>query len=157
MGKIVAYAAGCWDLFHIGHLRYLKKAKALCDVLVVSVNTDEMIVTYKGEPPVIPYKQRREIVQSLRCVDIVIPHISLEDTTGFDEYGINTKVIGPEFGQHSGQRRVLSKHRKAGIEIVMVSRTPNISTTIIKEAIREGKNVTEYLVSADLGSGRLPR
>lgn len=157
MGLVIAYASGCWDLFHVGHLRYLERAKRLCDILVVSINTDEMIMEYKGEPPIIPYKQRWEIIESLRCVDIVIPHTSLEDTTGFDEYGISMKIIGPEFGQHAGQRRVLSEHHKEGIRIVTLSRTPNISTTGIKEAIREGKSVMDNYNDSSPNSSRLWR
>jgi len=156
VGQVVAYASGCWDLFHFGHLRYLQRAKDLCDILVVGINTDEMIVSYKGMPPVVPYEQRWFIVESLDCVDIVVPHLSLEDTTGFAEHGVSIRIVGPEFGVVEGQRRMIQQHKEQGIRLITLSRTPNITTTIIKEAIRENKTVADYLISANLGSGRLP-
>lgn len=138
--KAVGYISGTWDLLHIGHIRVLGRAKALCDVLVVGVTPDE---TSHKDRSSIPYKQRWEIIKSLRCVDAIVPHTSFEDTACFDKYGINMRIIGPEFGRYAGQRRALSKHREAGIKIVVLSRTPNISTTLIKEAICESKSVID--------------
>lgn len=156
MGKIVAYVSGSWDLFHIGHLRYLQRAKELCDILVVGINTDEMIASYKDGPPVIPYEQRWAIVKSLSCVDVVVPHLSLEDTTGFKEHGVSIRVISTDFEAVEKRKEVKRQHKEQGIALVRLNRTPNISTTIIKEAIREGKSIANYLASANSGSGRLP-
>lgn len=150
----VGYISGIWDLLHIGHIRVLERAKTLCDVLVVGVFLDK--IGHKDKPS-IPYIQRREMLESLRCVDVVVPHASFEDTDCFDEYGVNVRIIGPEFGRYAGQNRVLLEHHKAGIKVVMLPRTPNISVTLIKEVIREGTSITDTCDDSSPGSGELWR
>jgi rfaE bifunctional protein nucleotidyltransferase chain/domain len=72
-GKTVALANGIFDLFHVGHLRYLEGAKALADVLVVAVNSDESTRRNKGPGrPIVPQGERAEIVAALACVDHVL-------------------------------------------------------------------------------------
>lgn len=76
-GKTIAMANGIFDLFHVGHLRYLEGAKAEADLLVVAVNSDVSTKLNKGPTrPVIPEAERAEIVAALRCVD----HVVLFDT-----------------------------------------------------------------------------
>lgn len=71
-GTTVVLANGCFDLFHVGHARYLAGAKALGDLLIVAVNSDEQARLLKGEGrPVMPENERAELVASLRCVDLV--------------------------------------------------------------------------------------
>ena len=64
--KIIGFANGCYDLFHIGHLNLLKKCKEYCDYLVVGVNTDEYIKEYKNKTPIIPLEERIEIIKSIK-------------------------------------------------------------------------------------------
>ena len=72
-GKRIVFTNGCFDLFHIGHLRYLEKAKALGDFLVVGVNSDSSVQRLKGpERPILPLAERMEILSGLECVDYVI-------------------------------------------------------------------------------------
>jgi rfaE bifunctional protein nucleotidyltransferase chain/domain len=71
-GRTIVLANGCFDLFHVGHVRYLAGAKELGDVLVVGVNSDKQASILKGAGrPVFPQKERAELVSSLRCVDLV--------------------------------------------------------------------------------------
>lgn len=133
--KNAVFISGTWDLFHIGHLRILQKAKSLGDYLVVGVVTDEFAQTYK-EKPVILYKQRREIVNGLECVDVVIPHPYANYVGMIEDYNITIRVVGPEFGILAGQREFLEFARTHGLKVVVIPRTPDISTTIIKRRIR---------------------
>jgi len=72
-GKTVAMANGVFDLFHVGHVRYLQASKELADVLVVAVNSDASTRAYKGpERPIVPEAERAEIVAALACVDHVV-------------------------------------------------------------------------------------
>lgn len=72
-GRSVALANGVFDLFHVGHLRYLQGAKALGDVLVVAVNSDASTRAYKGPSrPIVPEAERAEIVAALACTDLVV-------------------------------------------------------------------------------------
>jgi len=71
-GKTIVLANGCFDLLHVGHLRYLEGAKELRDVLVVGINSDEQTRRLKGEGrPFIPENERAELIAALRCVDLV--------------------------------------------------------------------------------------
>ncbi len=72
-GKRIVFTNGCFDLLHAGHLRYLEKAKALGDLLVVGVNSDSSVQRLKGpERPILPLADRMEILSGLECVDYVI-------------------------------------------------------------------------------------
>jgi len=72
-GKRVVFTNGCFDLLHIGHLRYLERAKALGDILVVGINSDSSVRRLKGpKRPILPLVERMEILSGLRCVDFVI-------------------------------------------------------------------------------------
>ena len=90
-GKKIVLANGCFDLFHVGHVRYLSAAKELGDILVVGVNSDEQARLLKGEGrPVMPAAERAELVSSLRSVDVV---------TIFDEPTVEEliRAIRPDF------------------------------------------------------------
>jgi len=72
-GKTIVFTNGCFDLLHIGHTRYLQKAKSLGDVLIVAINSDDSVKKIKGETrPIIPQNERSEIIASLECVNYVI-------------------------------------------------------------------------------------
>ena len=70
--KIRVFTSGSFDLFHIGHLNLIKNAKRRCDYLIVGVNTDELVESYKNKRPIVPLEERAEIVRSIKYVDEVI-------------------------------------------------------------------------------------
>jgi D-beta-D-heptose 7-phosphate kinase / D-beta-D-heptose 1-phosphate adenosyltransferase len=71
-GKRVVFTNGCFDLLHVGHLRYLEKARSLGDLLVVGVNSDSSVQSLKGpKRPILPLEERMEILSGLKCVDYV--------------------------------------------------------------------------------------
>ena len=73
-GKRVVFTNGCFDLLHVGHLRYLEKARSLGDILVVGVNSDQSVQRLKGpRRPILPLEERMEILSGLECVDYVVP------------------------------------------------------------------------------------
>jgi rfaE bifunctional protein nucleotidyltransferase chain/domain len=72
-GRRVVFTNGCFDLLHVGHIRYLERAKRLGDLLIVAVNTDRSVRRIKGpHRPVVPQAQRAEVVAALGCVDYVV-------------------------------------------------------------------------------------
>ena len=73
MSKIIGYTTGVYDMFHIGHLNVIRRAKEQCDYLIVGVSTDELVQKEKNKTPVIPYEERAAIVAALRYVDEVVP------------------------------------------------------------------------------------
>ena len=70
-GRRIVFTNGCFDIIHIGHIRYLKEAKALGDVLVVGLNSDKSVSIIKPDRPVTPQNQRAEILSSIEMVDYV--------------------------------------------------------------------------------------
>ena len=69
--RTVVYTSGTFDMLHINHLKMIEYARALGDILIVGVNTDELVASYKSEP-IIPFEERAEIVQSIEFVDLVV-------------------------------------------------------------------------------------
>ena len=88
---------GTFDLFHIGHVKLLQRAKKYGDKLIVAVSTDNFN-SIKGKKIIIPYKQRAEILRNIKCVDLVIPEKSWEQKINdIKKYNIDTFVIGADW------------------------------------------------------------
>lgn len=126
MRRVLTY--GTFDLFHHGHVRLLKRAKALGDYLVVAVSTDEFNAG-KGKTSFHDYETRKEVVEAIRYVDLVIPEKSweqkLDDVRRFE---IDVVAMGDDWAD-SDKFDYLKEH----CELVFLSRTEGISTTDIKE------------------------
>ena len=73
-GKTIVYTSGTFDMLHINHLRMLEYARSLGDILIVGVNTDELVIEHKSEP-IIPFEERIALVRALKGPDVVIPGI----------------------------------------------------------------------------------
>jgi len=72
-GRRIVFANGCFDILHVGHVRYLQGAAAEGDVLVVAVNTDASYVKNRGQRPIVPERERYEMIAAIGCVDYVVP------------------------------------------------------------------------------------
>lgn len=97
MKKIIGYTTGVFDLFHIGHLNILKRAKENCDELIVGVNTDELVLSYKSKSPIIPFKDRIEIIRSLKCVDKVLPVINRDKISQYLDIKYDILFVGDDW------------------------------------------------------------
>jgi glycerol-3-phosphate cytidylyltransferase len=121
---------GTFDVFHVGHLRLLERAKAHGDYLVVGVSTDELNLAKKGRPPVYPQEERKEIVGALKCVDEVFYENSLELKGEYiRQFGADILVMGDDWKGKFDDYQTLCK-------IIYLTRTPAISTTEVIEKIR---------------------
>lgn len=99
MGKVIGYTQGTYDMFHIGHLNLIKNAKRRCDYLIVGVNTDELVESYKQKRPIVPLEERAEIVRAIKYVDEVIITNTLDKKVIWDKirFGeIYTEILGRE-------------------------------------------------------------
>lgn len=125
MKRIITY--GTFDLLHYGHINLLKRAKQLGDYLIVAVSTDEFNWNEKHKKCYFTYEQRKALVEAVRYVDLVIPEENWEQKkSDVREYHVDTFVIGDDW---AGKFDFLEAE---GVEVVYLSRTPEISTTQIK-------------------------
>lgn len=128
MIRVVTF--GTFDVFHIGHLRILERAKSMGDVLLVGVSTDQMNLDKKGCLPVYSEQERMEIIQSLRCVDTVFREESLALKRSYlQEKKADVLVMGDDWAGKFDEFQDIC-------EVKYLPRTPSVSTTVIIEKIR---------------------
>ena len=129
MKRVITY--GTFDLLHYGHINLLKRAKALGDYLIVAISTDEFN-HLKGKESYFKYDQRKVMVESMRYVDLVIPETCWEQKeSDVIKYNVDVFVIGDDW---KGKFDFL---KKSGIEVIYLPRTPEISTTAIKNNLKK--------------------
>lgn len=127
-GKKIVITYGTFDMFHIGHLNLLKRAKELGDYLIVAVSTDEFN-ELKGKKTLFPYEHRVEIIRSLKYVDLVIPETCWEQKIeDVKKYNVDIFVIGEDW---KGKFDFLKEY----CEVVYLPRTKGISTTQLKKSL----------------------
>ena len=126
--KIVGYTTGVFDMFHVGHLNILRRAKEQCDYLIVGVSTDELVASYKN-PPIIPFEERIAIIKALKYPDIVIPQKTLDHTEAVKKMNIDVFVVGDDW---VGKYDYL---KELGVTVFYFPRGEGASTTEIKKTI----------------------
>ena len=94
--KTIVFTSGTFDMFHYNHLRMINYARALADILIVGVSTDELVMSYKDKP-VIPFQERLQIIEALKTPDIVIPQHTLDHTEIVQKLNIDAFVVGDDW------------------------------------------------------------
>ena len=129
MSKKTIITYGTFDLFHIGHLKLLQNLKALGDEHIVAVSTDEFN-SLKEKKTIIPYEQRKEIVENIKCVDFVIPENNWEQKIlDIKKYNVDIFAIGKDW---EGKFDFLKEYCK----VVYLDRTKDISSTQLKKTLK---------------------
>ena len=125
MKRVITY--GTFDLLHYGHINLLRRAKEYGDYLIVGLSTDDFNKE-KGKESYFNYDERRQLLESCRYVDLVIPEYSWDQKReDCNRYWVDTLVMGDDW---EGKFDFL---KQEGVEVVYLPRTPEISTTKIKE------------------------
>ena len=138
MGKpIVGFTSGVFDMFHIGHLNILRRAKEQCDYLIVGVSTDETVQSYKHKIPVIPFEQRAAIVGALKCVDHVVPQKTIDKMEMWKSKHFDVMFHGDEWRGTDLYNRYEEEFEKVGVRIVYLPHTEGISSSILREKIKK--------------------
>lgn len=137
MGKKykIGYTTGVFDLFHVGHLNILKRAKELCDYLIVGVSTDELVKEYKHKTPVIPFEERKEIVSAIKYVDEVYTQKNMNKFEAWEDLHFNVIFHGDDWKNSDLYKENEKKLNEVGVECVYFPYTKNISSTILKEKL----------------------
>lgn len=132
MRKVITY--GTFDMLHYGHINLLRRAKAQGDYLIVALSTDEFNLKEKNKKSYFSYDERKLILEAIRYVDEVIPEESWEQKkTDIHKYGIDVFVIGNDW---EGKFDFL---KDEGADVVYLERTPEISTTMIKDDLKKNE------------------
>lgn len=132
---IIGYTTGVFDLFHIGHLNILQRAKAQCDYLIVGVSTDELVTQYKHKKPVISYEERSRIVEAIRYVDKVVPQVNRNKLEAWEQLGFHKMFVGDDWKGSALFNEMEEKFRPLGVEIVYFPYTNGTSSTFLKEVL----------------------
>ncbi|MBR5237796.1 MAG: adenylyltransferase/cytidyltransferase family protein [Paludibacteraceae bacterium] len=132
----IGYTTGVYDLFHIGHLNLLRKAKAQCDYLIVGVSTDEL-VSYKHKQAVIPFEERKEIVGSIKYVDEVVTQENMNKMEAWEKYHFNVMFVGDDWKGTDKWNKIETDLNAVGAEVVYFPYTKGTSSTLINETLHK--------------------
>jgi choline-phosphate cytidylyltransferase/glycerol-3-phosphate cytidylyltransferase len=128
--KTVVYTSGTFDMLHYNHLKMIEYARALGDILIVGVNTDELVMSYKSEP-IIPFEERIALMKALKYPDIVIPQNSLDHRDKVQKLNFDIFVVGDDW---AGKFDYL---KKLGVSVVYFPYGKGISSSSLKQKIYE--------------------
>ncbi|MCH8479583.1 MAG: adenylyltransferase/cytidyltransferase family protein [Wenzhouxiangella sp.] len=131
---VIGYTTGVYDLFHVGHVRILRNARALCDKLVVGVSTDEL-VGYKHKRSVIPFDERIEIVRACRFVDVAVPQENMDKLDAYDRYKFSIMFVGDDWYKTDKWKEIEHELSERGVRIVYFPYTKTTSSTLINATL----------------------
>lgn len=134
--KIIGYTTGVYDMFHIGHLNVIRKAKEQCDYLIVGISTDELAEKEKHKTPVIPYEERIAIVSALKYVDQVVPQSDIDKVAAWKRYHFNKLFVGSDWEGTPRWKVYEEEFRTLGVSIIYLPYTDGISSTKLTSVIK---------------------
>ena len=130
---VIGYTTGVYDMFHIGHLNILKRAKAECDYLIVGVSTDELVMQEKNKTPIIPFEDRCAIVEAIKYVDMVVPQLDKNKFAAWERYHFNKMFVGSDWKNTPQWDAYEEQFNPVGVEIIYLDHTDGISSTILRD------------------------
>ncbi len=134
---IIGYTTGVFDMFHIGHLNIIKRAKEQCDFLIVGVSTDELVQKDKNKTPIIPFCDRCAIVEALKYVDKVVPQEDKNKFAAWEKYGFQKMFVGSDWQGTPQWAKFEEQFAPVGVEIVYLDHTDGISSTILRDRLNK--------------------
>jgi glycerol-3-phosphate cytidylyltransferase len=139
MSEKIGYTTGVFDLFHIGHLNLLRKAREKCDYLIVGVTTDEL-VSYKHKKAVIPFEERMKIVEAIRYVDQVVPQSDMNKFEAWERLKFDVMFVGDDWKGHPKWSEFEKQFSRVGVEITYFPYTKGTSSSLINETLLKIRN-----------------
>jgi glycerol-3-phosphate cytidylyltransferase len=134
---IVGYIAGVFDLFHIGHLNILRRAKERCDYLIVGVNTDELVRSYKNKSPVIPLEERLAVFESIKYYDMVVAQEIRDKVAAWNKHPFDILFSGDDWRGNILYEEAEKKLREENVRVVYLPYTQGVSSTLRRKQLRE--------------------
>ena len=132
----VGYTTGVFDLFHIGHLNILRRAKEQCDYLIVGVSTDECVRTYKNKTPVIAFEQRMAIVEAIKYVDAVVPQETMNKMEAWEKLKFAALFHGSDWQNSDMYNKIIAEFASVGVDVVFLPHTDGISSSDISNKLK---------------------
>jgi glycerol-3-phosphate cytidylyltransferase len=132
---VLGYAPGAYDMFHIGHLNILKRARLECERLVVGVVSDEVVLAAKGKSPIVPFEERLEIVRSIRYVDDAVPDLHVDKFDSWQELRFDVLFKGDDWRGTERGVKLEGRLGAVGARIVYFPYTIHTSSTALRKMI----------------------
>ena len=131
----IGYSSGVFDMFHVGHLNILQRAKEKCEYLIVGVSTDEVVISYKHKTPIIPFQDRMAIVKAIRYVDEVVPQDTMDKMKMWNKVHFDVMFHGDEWKGTPLYNKYEEEFDRIGVKIGYLSHTEGISSTILRDKL----------------------
>ena len=135
--KIIGYTTGVFDMFHIGHLEILRKAKEHCDYLIVGVSSDALVESYKDKRPIIPFQDRFEIVKSIKFVDSVVTQSHRDKLKQFQEINYDILFVGDDWKGSEIFNELENSLKQNNAKIIYFEYTKNVSSTKFSNILKD--------------------
>lgn len=139
----IGYAAGAFDLFHVGHLNLLRTAKSQCDYLIAGVVADDMLKLNKGITPVISLDERLEIVRNISFVDRAVAEVTPSKLDAWRELGFDVIFKGDDWQGTAKGEQLERDFAAVGVEVVYLPYTQSTSSTALRIALRNINQLAE--------------
>lgn len=131
----IGYTTGVFDMFHIGHLNILSRAKDLCDFLIVGVTTDELCFERKNKYPVIKEENRMKIVAAIRYADKVVKQDNMDKLFAVKNFGCDVVFVGSDWKGTPQWNEYEKEFSEAGCDVVYLPHTDGINSTLLREKL----------------------
>lgn len=131
----IGYTSGVYDMFHIGHLNILRRAKEQCEHLIVGVTTDELCYSRKQKYPIINENDRMDIVRAIRFVDEVVAQSDMDKLKMVKQIGADAVFVGSDWKGTDAWNNYEKEFSNVGCSVVYLDHTDGISSTILREKL----------------------
>lgn len=135
----IGYTTGVFDMFHIGHLNILKRAKEQCEYLVVGVTTDELCYSRKNKYPIVNESDRMTIVQAIKYVDKVVLQKDMDKLKTVKELGVDVVFVGSDWEGTPSWKEYEKQFALIDVRVVYLPHTDGISSTLLRKKITDEK------------------
>ena len=133
--KKIGYTTGVFDLFHIGHLNILKRARLECDHLIVGITTDELSESVKNKKPFIPFQERMDLVEAVKYVDEVVPQTSYDKMEAWNNLKFDKMFVGDDWKGSDQWNMIEDEFTQVGVETIYFPYTTHTSSTILRDIL----------------------